>query len=231
MKEQMQLAATARPDAGIAMPMRLHGARMALYDGAIRGPYDGRRWGVCRQQMAFRSNNFPMTKASDRNEAAQGIEGVLLANRDRILRFLEVRGAGDSAEDIFQDLWMRLTERRMGPIADPLPYVMRAANNLMLDRYRSARQSSLRDAAWTEASSAQKPSAETALISREQLALVEQAIVASGERAARIFRRFRVDGVAQRDIALEVGVSLSTVEADLRKVYAAIAKLRRQFDA
>nr|WP_215351313.1 sigma-70 family RNA polymerase sigma factor [Sphingopyxis soli] len=172
-----------------------------------------------------------MTEASDRNEAAQGIEGVLLANRDRILRFLEVRGAGDSAEDIFQDLWMRLTERRTGPIADPLSYVMRAANNLMLDRYRSARQRSLRDAAWTEASAAQRPSAETALISREQLALVEQAIIASGERAARIFRRFRVDGVAQRDIAVEVGVSLSTVEADLRKVYAAIARLRRQFDA
>ena len=227
----MQLAAIAFPDAGIAMPMRLHGTRMALYGDIIRGPYDERRRGARRQQMAFRSNNFSMTEASDRNEAAQGIEGVLLANRERILRFLEVRGAGSSAEDIFQDLWMRLTERRTGPIADPLPYVMRAANNLMLDRYRSARQSSLRDAAWSEASSAQKPSAETALISREQLALVEQAITASGERPARIFRRFRVDGVAQRDIAAEIGVSLSTVEADLRKVYAAIAKLRRQFDA
>jgi len=231
MKEQMQLAAIAFSDAGAAMPMRLHGARMALYGGTIRGPYDGRHRGVRRQQMAFRSNNFPMTEASDRNEAAQGIEGVLLANRERILRFLEVRGAGDGAEDIFQDLWMRLTERRVGPIADPLPYVMRAANNLMLDRYRSVRQSALRDAAWTEASSAQKPSAETALISREQLALVEQAIAATGDRSARIFRRFRVDGIAQRDIAAEIGVSLSTVEADLRKVYAAIAKLRRQFDA
>src|SRR3546814_7203118 len=63
----------------------------------------------------------------------------------RIVRFLEVRGAGDNAEDLFQDLWMRLTDRRMGPIADPLPYVMRAANNLMLDRYRSARQRELRD--------------------------------------------------------------------------------------
>ena len=230
MKEQMQFAAIAFPDAGAVMPLRLHGARTTLYGGTIRGPYDGCRLGVRRKQMAFRSS-YSMTEASDRNEAAQGIEGVLLANRDRILRFLDVRGAGDAAEDIFQDLWMRLTERRMGPVADPLSYVMRAANNLMLDRYRSARQRSLRDMAWTEASSAQGPSAETALISREQLGLVEQVIAATGDRPARIFRRFRVDGVAQRDIAAEVGVSLSTVEADLRKVYAAIAKARRQFDA
>jgi len=180
--------------------------------------------------MAFQSKQS-MTSSRDRTDAAQGIEGVLLANRDRIVRFLEVRGAGDGAEDLFQDLWMRLTERGTGPIAEPLPYIMRAANNLMLDRYRSARQRELRDKAWGETSATQSPSTETSLISREQLALVETAISATGERPAHIFRRFRVDGLGQRDIASEMGVSLSTVEADLRKVYAALAAIRRQFDA
>src|SRR3546814_20251881 len=69
------------------------------------------------------------------------------------------------------------------------------------------------------------------MISREQLALVEQAIAATGERPARIFRRFRVAGILQRDIAAEMGISLSTVEADLPKVYAAPAAVRRPFDA
>lgn len=180
--------------------------------------------------MAFQSNQS-MTQASDRTDAVQGIEGVLLANRDRIVRFLEVRGAGDAAEDLFQDLWMRLTGRLTGPIADPLSYVMRAANNLMLDRYRSVRQSSLRDKAWSDATEGAGPSAERQLISREQLAIVEAAIAQTGERAARVFRRFRMDGIQQKEIAKEMGVSLSTVEADLRKVYAAIAIVRRQFDA
>lgn len=209
---------------------RLHGSRLALYGGVIGGPFGARGHGARPQKLAYQSKQS-MTEARDRTEAVQGIEGVLLANRDRIVRFLAVRGAGDAAEDIFQDLWMRLTERRTGPVADPLPYVMRAANNLMLDRYRSARQSDLRDKAWSEASAAQKPSAEAVLISRQQLALVEQAITATGERPASIFRRFRMDGIQQREIAGEMGVSLSTVEADLRKVYAAIAAIRRQFDA
>jgi len=209
---------------------QLRGGPGTLYDGVIRGTYGAHRGGAHRQKMAFQSKQS-MTESRDRTDPAQGIEGVLLANRDRIVRFLEMRGAGDGAEDLFQDLWMRLTDRTSGPIADPLPYIMRAANNLMLDRYRSARQSDLRDKAWGEAAAIQSPSAETSLISREQLALVETAITATGERPARIFRRFRVDGQNQRDIASEMGVSLSTVEADLRKVYAALAVIRRQFDA
>ena len=224
----MQLATALARNAAPAMSTRLRGTRLPLYGGPIRGP-DGARWDVRQQKMAFRGKQF-MTEASDRTDAVQGIEGVLLANRDRIVRFLQVRGAGDASEDLFQDLWMRLTERGTGPIAEPLAYAMRAANNLMLDRYRSARQGALRDAAWTEAASADAPSAERSLISREQLALVDEAIAATGERSARIFRRFRIDGIQQREIAVETGVSLSTVEADLRKVYAAIAKVRRQFD-
>lgn len=210
--------------------LRLRALAEPLYESATRGTYRTRGAGTGSQRTAFLTKRS-MTQATDRTDAAQGIEGVLLANRERIVRFLVVRGAGDAAEDLFQDLWMRLTERRMGPVADPLAYAMRAANNLMLDRYRSARQSDLRDKAWGESAAVQKPSAESALISREQLALVEQAVAATGERPAHIFRRFRVDGVPQRDIAAEMGISLSTVEADLRKVYAALAVVRRQFDA
>jgi RNA polymerase sigma-70 factor (ECF subfamily) len=202
---------------------QLHGWALALYDGIIGGPR-GARASAGQKNTAFQ------TKRS-MTDAGQGIEGVLLANRDRIVRFLQLRGAGDAAEDLFQDLWMRLTGRRTGPIADPLSYVMRAANNLMLDRYRSTQRSDLRDKAWGEAAAVPRPSAETALISREQLMLTEQAIVATGERPALVFRRFRIDGISQREIAGEMGVSLSTVEADLRKVYAALALIRRQFDA
>jgi RNA polymerase sigma factor (sigma-70 family) len=209
---------------------RLHGPVMPLYDNAFRGSFSARGGSAKRQQTAFQTR-YSMTEATDRSDAVQGIEGVMLANRDRIVRFLEVRGAGVGAEDLFQDLWMRLTQRPTGPIAQPLSYIMRAANNLMLDRYRSARQSELRDHAWSDSTNAHPPSAETSLIAREQLARVEQAITATGDRPARIFRRFRVDDIAQRDIAAEMGVSLSTVEADLRKVYAALAAIRRQFDA
>lgn len=181
-------------------------------------------------KIYFGKTTRSMTDAEEPRAPAQGIEGVLLANRDRLIRFLAARGAGDTAEDLFQDLWMRLSGRPGGPIGEPLSYLYRAANNLMLDRYRSVRQADLREHAWGEAWAGSEPPVDTALIARQQLAEADAAIDAMGERAAGIFRSFRLEGKSQRVIAAEFGVSLSTVESDLRKVYGALAALRRLFN-
>ena len=74
-----------------------------------------------------------------------GIEAVFLANRDKLVRFLAARGAGDAAEDLVQDLWVKMAGRMDGPIANPLAYLYRAADMLMIDRYRSRRQAERRD--------------------------------------------------------------------------------------
>ena|GEM_PF-967394 len=168
------------------------------------------------------------------SESGQGMDGVLLAHRAQLIRFLEAHGAGDAAEDLFQELWMRVTQRPVGPVGNPLAYLYRAANNLMVDRYRSERQARARDLAWTEArgmeEKAPEPTAEEQLIVREELRRMNGALEALGERAARCFRRFRLEGVSQRQIAAELGVSLSTVESDLRRAYAALLAARRQSD-
>lgn len=165
-----------------------------------------------------------------------GLEAVFLDNRDKLLRFLAAHGAGDVAEDLLQELWVKVQSTPTGPVAAPLSYLYRAANNLMLDRYRSRRQADRRDQDWTDATGAtlpgqsDEPGGERILIAREQLAQVEEALEALGERAATIFRRHRVDGVGQKQVAAELGVSLSTVEADLRKAYQVLVELRRRFD-
>lgn len=175
-----------------------------------------------------------MTSEAEKSPG-QGMDAVLLAHRAQLIRFLESHGAGDAAEDLFQELWMRVTQRPTGPVGNPLAYLYRAANNLMVDRYRAERQSRVRDQAWTEARGAAQemapdPSAEQVLIAREQLARMNAALNALGDRASRCFRRFRLDGVSQKEIAVELGVSLSTVESDLRRAYAALLVVRRQSD-
>ncbi len=167
---------------------------------------------------------------------ANGLEAVFLANRATLLRFLAAQGAGDAAEDLLQELWLKLSTVQTGPIAQPLSYLYRAANNLMLDRYRSNQQAGKRDQAWTDATGAtvpgqsDEPSGERALIAREQLRLAEAALAGLGDRAAAIFRRHRLDGIAQRDIAVEFGISLSTVESDLRRAYRVMIDLRKRID-
>jgi len=164
-----------------------------------------------------------------------GLKAVLLANREKLLRFLASHGAGDAAEDLLQELWIRVSTAPQGPVAQPLSYLYRAANNLMLDRYRSLQQAAKRDSDWvgvvtSGTGEADEPSAERPLIAREHLRLAEETLDALGPRAAAIFRRHRIDGVAQKVIARELGVSLSTVEADLRTAYRAMLELRSRLD-
>jgi RNA polymerase sigma-70 factor (ECF subfamily) len=165
----------------------------------------------------------------------QGIDAVLMTNRAALLRFLAAHGAGDAAEDILQELWLRIRATPSGPVANPLAYLYRAANNLMVDRHRSERQARLRDQAWSESQAADEdaspePSAEQTLISREELARMEAVLAGLGERAAHCFRRFRLDGIPQKQIAAQLGISISTVESDLRRAYAALLAARRQSD-
>jgi RNA polymerase sigma-70 factor (ECF subfamily) len=163
-----------------------------------------------------------------------GLEAVFLANRAKLLGFLAARGAGDAAEDLLHELWLKVSSGPRGPIAAPLSYLFRAADTLMIDRYRSQRQADKRDRDWSEASSgtelgvADSPSVERALIARDEARRVAETIDGLGSRAAAIFRRHRVDGIPQRQVAQEMGVSLSTVESDLRGAYRALAELKER---
>ena len=170
------------------------------------------------------------------NSSSGGLEAAFLANRDRLLRFLVARGAGEAAEDLLQEIWLKISARNIGPVASPLSYLFRTANTLMIDRFRSARQAQRREREWSDANDgtvpgvSDSPSAERYLIGRERTRLVLETLNALGPRPAAIFRRHRVDGIAQRILAEEFGVSLSTVESDLRRVYAALAALKERID-
>lgn len=165
------------------------------------------------------------------HSGSAALEDAFLVNRDALLRFLRARGAGDAAEDILHELWLRLAAAPVADVTAPLPYMMRAANRLMIDRFRSDRQAGARDDAWAALAAepggaSPAPSVERVIAARQALRSVESALANQGERVERVFRRHRVDGLSQRDVAAELGVSLSTVEADLRRAYRALAELR-----
>lgn len=166
--------------------------------------------------------------------SAGGLEAVFFERQGVLLRFLRARGAGDAAEDLLQELWIKASADARGPIADPLAYLYRAANNLMLDRRRASLRTAKRDEAWTDATGGAQmgvsdaPSGERVLIARERLAKVEAALAALGERTDLVFRRYRIEGASQKEIAAELGISLSAVEKHLQKAYRALVEIRRR---
>ncbi|MBB4618477.1 RNA polymerase sigma factor [Sphingomonas abaci] len=154
---------------------------------------------------------------------------TFLAQRPVLLRYLRARGAAEEAEDLLQDLWLKLASTSGQGVERPESYMMRMAHNLMLDRARATRRRLTRDDDYHRdgAEDGAAPSALADLIARERLDQVDRLLAALGERTDRIFRRHRVEGVAQRDIAAELGISLSAVEKHLQKAYRAIAAWQR----
>ena len=164
------------------------------------------------------------------------LQQVYLAMRPMLLRLLLARQAGEEAEDILQELYLKLERPPRGPIGDAPAYLYRMAENLLLDRRRSKARAMRRDQAWLSTHRAagdadDAPDAERALIARERLATMERALDALPERCAQAFRRFRVDGAPQRAIAEELGVSLSAIEKDLQRAYRAVLDAEAAFDA
>jgi RNA polymerase sigma-70 factor (ECF subfamily) len=160
----------------------------------------------------------------------------LLDSRATLLRFLAARRATpDEAEDVLQDLSVKLETQTIGPVAEPLPYLCRMADNLLVDRRRSAVARSVREEAWMETQFGSAiddtPSAERLLIGREMVALMTSALAGLPDRTVLIFRKFRLEGIPQREIAAELGISVSAVEKHLHKAYQTVADAHAKLDA
>lgn len=156
---------------------------------------------------------------------------MFLGNREVLLRFLAARGAGDEAEDLVQELWVKAKRVPSGPIAEPLAYLYRMADRQMLDHRRSALRRTRREEDWADESGRESASAERQLIAREELRALEAALAQLGGRTETVFRRFRVEGLKQHEIAGEMGISLSAVEKHLQKAYRALLRWKEDHAA
>lgn len=162
---------------------------------------------------------------------------AFMQSRSALLRYLTVRGASaEEAEDVLQDIVLKLSADRVGAVDQPRAYLYRMATNHFLLHRRTLGRRERREEAWVDAHSGasretdQTPSAEARMIHRQKLALLQRALDALPERTRLIFRRFRIDGEPQRAIAADIGISVSAVEKHLARAYEAIAALKHQID-
>jgi RNA polymerase sigma factor (sigma-70 family) len=172
--------------------------------------------------------------------SAGGLASIFMANRPALTRYVRARYRGDGeAEDIVQDLWMKMSSLETGPIAEPLAYLYRMAENLVLDRRRSAMRRGNREREWTrgqidgtlESPVDSQPDAERVLLARDHLRRVDAVLNDLPERTAFAFRAVRIEGTPQKDIAAQMGISLSAVEKHLQRAYRAVLAVQKYLDA
>lgn len=152
----------------------------------------------------------------------QSLLALYEEQRAALLRFLVAR-TGDQAEadDILQEIWMRLRLPSRGAIANGRAYLYRVAQNLVIDRARERQRRAHRErlwmdercAIWTSREPADTSSnAEDALLEREEVALLSSAIQDIPRGARKAFELHKLDGLSHEEVATRMGISRSGVE-------------------
>ncbi|MCA8893368.1 MAG: sigma-70 family RNA polymerase sigma factor [Hyphomonas sp.] len=147
--------------------------------------------------------------------------GEYLNARDALVRFLTARtGSAAEAEDIVQDMFLKVQAIDPTGIETPTAFLYRLASNLFVDKLRSARRSRARDEAYakthTEAAGddlvAETPDPQQVVDSRQQLRQLITAVEALPPQCQRVFKLHKLDGLSYAEVARSLGISKSAVE-------------------
>lgn len=150
--------------------------------------------------------------------ARDALLGLLLTDYPEFRQRLTGRlGSADLAADALQDTYVRLERSgHLGEVRNPRSYLFRMALNIASNiRRGEVRHLSVADVETLTSIVDDTPGPEQVAEARSELAVVQRALDAMPERRRAIFRRSWVDGVPDREIAAEFGLSERTIRHEL----------------
>lgn len=153
---------------------------------------------------------------------APSLVAAYLAHQAELSRFLRARRGSDAdLDDLLQELFLKVSAVDPAEtIQNPLAYLYRLANNVMLDRVRSQRRAQARDTEWRRSQTTELggeeiaaiADAESTVIARQRLALVVSALETLSLPVRRAFQLHKFSGLSHAETAARMGISKSAVE-------------------
>ncbi|AJC83059.1 RNA polymerase sigma factor protein (plasmid) [Rhizobium etli bv. phaseoli str. IE4803] len=153
-------------------------------------------------------------RASHRDVNGNAVVNAMIENKDKLLKTIEsVVKSRSYSEDIFQDGVIKAYGVKTDDIRCPIGYAFRMVYNLALDESRRQRQqvSNYRSIDQVQEMTAPIPTVLDQLVAAETLRDVLASLEALPKRTNDAFIRHRLNGVPQKDIAAELGVSRTLV--------------------
>ncbi len=144
-----------------------------------------------------------------------------------LTRFLR-RNWRDDAEvpDLRQDVYVRIYESASKSMPDQVkPFVFATARNLLIDRARRAQIVSIEIIADLDALdfSADELTPERHAAGRGELRLLQTALDALPSKCRRVIEMRKIDGLSQREVATQLGITEDTVERQVSRGVRALA--------
>jgi RNA polymerase sigma factor (sigma-70 family) len=155
---------------------------------------------------------------SDSNITA--LRDLLLADYREMDRRLTRRlGSADLASEVLHETYLRLQGiTEIEPVRSPKAYVFRIALNIAHDRRRAeSRRLTVDEVDCLLDIPDDQPDAARVIEDRSEVNLLRRAIAELPERRRRVLILSRIEGLPNREIATRLGVTVRTVETDLKQ--------------
>lgn len=138
------------------------------------------------------------------------------------LRLAQLLRSGDLADDALQDTWLRVNSKPDGddPIHSPAGYLLRIAVNIAVDnRRRQSRFLPLDEIAELMDAADPAPGPERVVNDRFRVEALSKLIDLLPGRQRQVVILVHLEGLEQKEVAKRLGLSLRTIESDLKKAH------------
>ncbi len=155
-----------------------------------------------------------------RNNNITVLRDLLLADYNDLDRRLTRRlGSADFASDVLQETYLRLEGiSEIGTVRSPKAYLLRIALNIATDRRRAeGRRLTVDEVDGLLDIPDDRPNAARVIEDRSEVELLKRAIAELPERRRRVLILSRIEGLPNREVAERLGVTVRTVETDLKQ--------------
>lgn len=152
---------------------------------------------------------------------------AFLARQVDLKRYFAARVGEVEAEDLVQEACLRIATLPADTNINSLDaYIGRIGHNIMLDRIRQDRARARRDTEWYNVQGTFAPSgekvheaapADDALIARERIRQMQEALGQLPEPVRQAFLLHKFDGLSHAEIAERLGVSRSSIEKHMMR--------------
>jgi RNA polymerase sigma-70 factor (ECF subfamily) len=146
---------------------------------------------------------------------------VYRERREDLIRYFRIRlRSAEAAEDLVQDIYLKISRRPPDVVGNPAAFLYRLGSNLMLDKIKQERRLNRRAAAWQEVhgdpaggeTPADDPAADDAVAARQRLEKIIEVVNQLPPGVQKAFRLHKLEGLTHGETAAAMGVSRSTVE-------------------